>query len=268
VIWAIGILALLFATYVGAARYRSIEAKSLAQRVRAEALAEAGISIAVLDLLAGQAAGQAGGPRFGRSAMPFACSAGHGTRLAIAVADEGGKIDLNAASPELIEALLRGIDQGAGSRVAREILAVRETGTAAQRAQGITAGVAQAFRSVLELDQLESIGRPLLTALLPLVTVHSRTTGVDPAVAPADVLRVLSPGGAASRSEARRAMPAAFVVDSPGRTFLISVEAEVEGARASRDAVVEIGADQGHRILEQRDGSLRFAANNEALPPC
>jgi len=270
VIWAIGILALLFSTYVGLARYRAIEAAGLAKRARAEALADAGINIGLLDLLAGMASAQAGGPRFGRIGRPAICMAGPGTQLAVAVTDEGGKVDLNTASPELVEALLLGIDRGNGARAARNILALREAVLAAQRAQGLVSAAAPVLRSVLEFDQLGEMESRLLPALLPFATVHSRSTGIDPAVAPLSVLNLLSPGGAASREEARRAMPSAFGVASPGRTFLVSVEALVAGTRSSRDVVVEVAddLDSKFRILEYRDGSLRLEPHQTGLPPC
>jgi general secretion pathway protein K len=270
VIWAIGILALLFSTYVGLARYRAIEAAGLAKRARAEALADAGINIGILDLLAGRANAQAGGPRFGRNGRPAFCTAGPGTQLAVAVTDEGGKVDLNTASPELVEALLLGIDRGNGARTARNILALREAVLAAQRAQGLVSAAAPVLRSVLEFDQFGETESRLLPALLPLVTVHSRSTGIDPGVAPLSVLNVLSPGGAASREEARRAIPSAFAVASPGRTFLISVESLVAGTRSSRDVVVEVAGDPdpNFKIHEYRDGSLRFEQQQTGLAPC
>lgn len=270
VIWAIGILALLFSTYVGLARYRAIEASGFAKRTRAEALADAGINMGILDLLAGRSEMQAGGPRFGRVGRPFICSVGAGTQLAIVVTDEGGKVDLNTASPELVEALLLGIDRGNGMRAARSILALREAVLKEQRAQGLVSITAPALRSVLELDQFDESDASLLPSLLPYVTVHSRSTGIDPAIAPLNVLSILSAGGASSREEARRAMPSAFAIDSPGRAFLISVEAMVSGTRSSRDVVVEI-ADElvaKFRILEYRDGSLRFERHHTRLPPC
>jgi general secretion pathway protein K len=270
VIWAIGILALLFSTYVGLARYRAIEAAGLAKRARSEALADAGINIGILDLLAGRANAQAGGPRFGRNGRPAICTIGPGTQLAVAVADEGGKVDLNTASPELVEALLLGIDRGNGARTARNILSLREAVLAAQRAQGLVSATAPVLRSVLEFDQFGETESRLLPALLPLVTVHSRSTGIDPGVAPLSVLNVLSPGGAASREEARRAIPSAFAVASPGRTFLISVESLVAGTRSSRDVVVEVAGDPepNFKIHEYRDGSLRFEQQQTGLAPC
>lgn len=270
VIWAVGILALLFSTYVGLARYRAIEASALAKRARAEALADAGVNMAILDLLAGQAQTQAGGPRFGRLGWPAICTTGPGTQLTVSVIDEGGKVDLNTANPELVEALLLGIDRGNGVRAARNLLALREAVLAAQRTQGLVSSAAPALRSVLELDQYDETGGHLLPSLLPYVTVHSRSTGVDPAIAPLHVLSILSSGGSTSREEARRAMPSAFAVESPGRTFLVAAEAVVSGARSSRDVVVEIADEfvSKFRILEYRDGSLRFEQNHTGLPPC
>ena len=46
VIWAIGVIALLFVTYIAAARYRAIDAFAISQRARAEAMANAAVNLA------------------------------------------------------------------------------------------------------------------------------------------------------------------------------------------------------------------------------
>ncbi|MGO4816008.1 hypothetical protein AB4156_41615, partial [Cupriavidus sp. 2MCAB6] len=110
VIWATGILGLLFMTYIVAARYRAIEAASLSQHARAEAMANIGIKIAILDLLSGTSQGKARSGRFGSDGTPVGCSLGDGWTLAISVADEGGKVDFNTANMELVDALIRGVN--------------------------------------------------------------------------------------------------------------------------------------------------------------
>jgi hypothetical protein len=275
VIWAIGLLAMMFVTYVAAARYRSIEAFSLSEHARAETSSAQGVNIAILDLLSGLADGAPFSARFRLDGTPFFCISSDGSRMAIAVADEGGKVDLNTASPELIQALMRGIrpDVGGGTLMTRRILGLREAALESQSAKGIASPVAAAFRTVLELDQLTDGDQELFQALKPLVTVHSRSPGFDPRVAPANLLRVASPRGhAVSRSDARTNLPAAFTADSRGRAFLISTEVmTASGTRFSRDAVVEFSHEQptGYHIREWRDGSLRIVDRAvDKVPPC
>jgi general secretion pathway protein K len=275
VIWAIGLLALMFVTYIAAARHRSIEALSLSERASAEAMANQGINIAVLDLLAGLSDGLPSSTRFRHDGTPALCMTADGSRMAIFVVDEGGKVDLNAASPELIQALMRGLHAGEkiGSQLAKTILTLRDEALASQSSQGIASPTAAAFKTVLELDQLTRGNQFLYPSLRALVTVHSRGQGFDPRVAPIGVLAAISPRGEVpSRSEARRALPTAFVADSQGRAFTISSEAmTVKGARFARDAVVEFSRAQpsGYYIREWHEGSLRLPDLAEGiLPPC
>jgi general secretion pathway protein K len=275
VIWAIGLLALMFVTYVAAARYRAIEARSLSEHARAEAASSQGVHIAVLDLLSGLADGVPSSARYRLDGTPFFCVLADGSRMAIAVADEGGKVDLNTASPELIQALTRGVHPNAqvGASMTRKILSLREAALASQSAKGIASPSAAAFKTVLELDQLTEGDQNLFHRLKNLTTVHSRSQGFDPRVAPMELVRLTSPGGrAVSRHDARAGLPAAFTADSQGRAFLISAEVmTANGTRFARDAMVVFLHEKphGHDIREWRDGSLRVieqAAGN--LPPC
>ncbi len=122
------VLALLFMTYIAAARYRSIEASSLSRHARAEAMANIGVNLAILDLLSGISRGATRSARFGSDGTPVFCTLEDGWRLAISVVDEGGKIDLNTANTELIEALIRGMnaDGKVAALVAKNIQKLRD----------------------------------------------------------------------------------------------------------------------------------------------
>ena len=270
VIWAIGILALLFMTYIAAARYRSIEASSLSRHARAEAMANIGVNLAILDLLSGISRGATRSARFGSDGTPVFCTLEDGWRLAISVVDEGGKIDLNTANTELIEALIRGMnaDGKVAALVAKNIQKLREAPAEARSAQGASSS-APALRSVFELHQVAGVNRDLFRALVPLVTVHSGSTGVDPGVAPLELLRAVSPGNSSSsREAARRGLPAFYVAESAGKVFLIESEAmATSGARFSRGAIVEFEPPVGYRIREWRDGSLRIIDSAAAGGP-
>jgi hypothetical protein len=275
VIWAIGLLALMFVTYVAAARYRSIEGASLSEHARAEATSSQGVNIAILDLLGGLADGTPSSTRFRPDGTPVFCISADGSRMAIAVADEGGKVDLNTASLELIQALMRGLYQNAGAAalMTKKILDLREKALTLQSTKGIASPVAAAFKTVLEIDQLTEGYQNLFNRSKPLITVHSRSQGFDPRVAPMELIRIASPGGRAiSRHDARTSLPAAFIADSQGRAFLISSEVmTANGTRFARDALVEFSPEEpaGHNIREWRDGSLRVIEHaSRNLPPC
>ena len=269
VIWGIGLIALLFVTYIAAARYRAIEAFSLAERTRAEAMASTGINLAVLDVLAALSAGGDRSARFGADGTPVLCRLGDGSPLAVAVFDESGKVDLNTAEPELLEVLLRSVaslSDASPQQLTKAILAVREKAAAAAGSEG---PAPPAFRSIFELDQVEGIGRDALRALVPLVTVHSRSPGVNPQVASPDVIKALTPG----RSGLGREVPSYFVADAPGRVFVIASEARTaSGASAAREAVVEFSTEPlGRFIREWRESALRAlsgAVTGAGLAPC
>jgi general secretion pathway protein K len=274
VIGAIGLLALLFVTYMAAARHRSIEAFSLAERARAEAVANIGVNLAMLDQLSVRPTERDGG-RYRSNGSTVLCMLGD-ARVAIAVTDEGGKVDLNTGHPDLIETLIRRLqgDSKQAALVTQSILQLRETAAAASEAQPVGSSLVLGIRSVYELDQVAGMTRDLFGALIPLVTVYSRSTGIDPRVAPIALLQAVSSNRAASsRAEAQRNLPSFFAADSAGAVVLISSEAMLaRGARFSRDAVVEFSltAPIRFRVREWRDGSLDVLDGTAAarLPPC
>jgi general secretion pathway protein K len=126
------------------------------------------------------------------------------TAIEVRVTDAGGLVDLNAASGDLLERVLR--SAGASATVATALSAQiqdyrdsdeietvdgAETPTylRAGRRYGAKNGL---FDSVEELDQILAMTPDLLASLRPLVTVDSRIPSVDPSVAPEGVLRALA----------------------------------------------------------------------------
>ena len=99
VLWVLVLLSLIAAGFSRSTRTDVGLARNRVENAKAEALAEAGVNLAVLKLLSGvpaerwRADGSVYGWRFG------------GGEILIEVRDEGGKIDLNAAPPELLAAL-------------------------------------------------------------------------------------------------------------------------------------------------------------------
>jgi general secretion pathway protein K len=202
--------------------------------------------------------GTRGGRRFGRSGTVFVCALPQGGELAWSIADEGGKVDLNAAQAELVEALARGIAPNGGAAAAKAIVAAREN-AAAHAAAGPEGPQRKVFRSVLDLDRIDGIDRRILALLLPLVTVHSGSAGIDPDVAPPALVAALAPGGGATPGEARRAIAPVFTATSEGRAFLVAVDASVAGARVSYETVVELMPEAAtpYAIRETRQGGFR-----------
>lgn len=303
VIWGLGLISLVALTVVTAERYRILAAANLIESGKAEALAEAGVNLRRLEL---RAAFSSGSPKMLQltSGEPLLCTMPHGTLAALAAEDEGGKADLNTASPKLISALLRGF--GARSEEADRLAeAIAEfsrptanavlddvayrTYAADGRAYGPKKGP---FETVLELDQVIGMRIDLLRSVLPYVTVHSRKPGVDPRVAAPALLAALAgdepPRVAqlvgALRSDragdaASSGVPLQFLSPSTGRSFLVRAEVRTSaGGSSAREAIVEMGGEMLDELREWRRGESRFGMHFSGavrspevvrrLPPC
>ena len=283
VIWAIGIISLLALSFIGAARYRVQAAANIAEAARAEALAEAGVNIAKLDLVSGLA-GYPDATRFRPGAPPVRCSMPQGGVAAIAIDDEGGKIDLNAASPKLFELMLAGF--GAAPDHAQKLAAaIADFGSTAtddvladaERRDYAVAGRPYGpkkalFETTLELDQVIGMPHDLFRSVLPYVTVHSRRPGVDPQLASPVLLAALDGANVGTVAAMMRGeisgndlaslverLPLGVAAPSARRSFLIHVEVSVPGQSVFvREAIVELANGPKPLLLrEWRRGERR-----------
>ena len=251
------------ATYVSAARYRAISAFTASQRTRAEALTDLAVNAAIFELLGGLSrAGLATG-RFGLTGLPFSCVLPDGATMAVSVQNENGKVDLNAAQPDLIAALVKGVMPGDrnASALVRSLLRGREA------EKGDAAG--PTFVSALELEQVPGIDHRLFLALAPMVTVHSGSPGLNARLAPAALLAAVS--GSVGPAEAERRSSAFFLAGVPGRTVLIAgAAATPSGIGFSRAAIVEftVGPPPSYRIREWREGLTVVEPSAKGWPAC
>jgi general secretion pathway protein K len=220
--------------------------------------------------------------------------------VAVALEEEAGKIDLNGAPPEFLQAALVGL--GLGERKARDvaqaIVAYRTTqaGAFGQIAptppsdkpippkQGL-------FETVMELDQVSGVDPALFRALLPFVTVHSRTAGVDARSSPPALFAALSgyPGenvralAAApfpnnlKRTDPR--FPANFNQAGDRGAFLIHAEVMLAtGQTIARDAILDLRPTNGaqYALREIRLGQSKYGdrlramivSNGAGVPDC
>jgi len=182
------------------------------------------------------------------------------------LADEGGRIDIGQAPPELLAALFRAISAPNPDTIAKQIVAWRNddiagsqnappSSVSANPAATTTAQapVLPAFSDVQQLLQVPGMRPEWVAAAAPLITVYGNPT-VNPLTAPASVIAVL-PGVTGTRLaaflEARRLYPtdatrlAAFLADA--QSFL--------AAKAPQAVSVQLSADLD-------DG---YAANAEAV---
>jgi general secretion pathway protein K len=210
VIWAIGIISLLALSFIGSVRYRVMATANILESARAEALSEAGVNLAKLDLV-GIARGDAGTLRFRAGGPMTFCMMLERGVAGIVVEDEGGKIDLNAAPPKLLARMLNGFgatpDQAGNLATAIADFGSTSTDAALEDVKrreyaeaGRPYGPKKAlFEPSLELDQVIGMPHQLFRQLLPYITVHSRRPGIDPQAASPALLAALAGEGEAIR---------------------------------------------------------------------
>lgn len=190
VLWCVGLLAAVAAVLLRAVHADLAQARVDVALARAQAAADGEARLAILKAL-------------DQPLLPW-----NGGRYQ----DEGGLVDLNSASPALLAALMQ--DVGAPPDKAAAILAARGPDTAPAL-----------FYSTLDLARVPGIDAALLHRLLPLVTVQSGQTGIDPKTAPAILTADL---------------PAPVKMESRHSAVRISAEATVEGVTARRVADVRL----------------------------
>lgn len=249
---------------------------NMVETAKARALADGGIDLA-LDALTRPETGfrPDGGVR--AVAVP-------GGELRVAAAAEIGKIDLNRAPAELLQAILAGVGVAPeeAARLVDTIEDWRDTDDlrrlngaedADYAAAGLGYGAKDApFEQVDELRQVLGMTGAVYRALRPLVTVRSAGPGVDPLYAPRAVLSVL-PGMTADlvdaflaaraedEPEAALALLSGFVEPryiTVGRGSAVTVRSMatlVSGARFVREALIVPGGagDLAYRIDAWRE---------------
>jgi general secretion pathway protein K len=286
-LWGLGLISLLVMAVVIGERYRILSARNILEYTKAQALAQAGANRAreklvnvfsanptdVFDNFDGQ---------------PRLCQfIGKGIAV-IAVQSEAGKIDINTASPDLLDALLRGFgaDFDEAHRLAAAIRSFghssqNESEDAAEWTEYLrdhrTYGPKKApFESIFELDQVVGMHSDLLARILPYLTVYSHLTGVNPNLAAPELLAALAgrPRSNLDRNTLVSSVPSQFLTNSVVRTFTIHVEVRtVADGRSSVDVIVEPGAGNSLDVIREwyrSDARLLdyFKAANYGLPAC
>lgn len=270
VIWVLAILAVLAAGFAASMRSETRLARNLLEAARARALAEAGVARATAALIDPDPQSQ-----WRADGMPHEMSFEGGV-VRIRIEDEGGKVDLNMAPPELLSGLCveLGIDGGTCAALTQGVIARRRAvapAPAPTRArnpvadQGFGFGMppppqrqAAAFATVEELRQLPEVDRASLDRLSPFVTVYAQNPRIDPAVAPREVLlaipgidprevdQLLAARAAAASGQPVMALPGltgvdAYAARSQMRAATIIAEARTEsGAEFTRRAVIAL----------------------------
>lgn len=246
VVWAISLVSLCATIYMTAAQTRSKEAAAAAGHARANAAARAGMMLGISELVSVVLRNPAALSDDEQNGSGR-CQLGGGDMVRWMATSESGRVDVNAASEELIHALMRvtAANDDDWRAASRALLRAREE-------MRILAGddKSPAFRSIADLSRLPDLSHAQYERLRPFVTVHSGRPGLHPGKASPALLSRLGDRGS------RGATPAYFLADVPGHVFRIVSEADVGGAVAQHRAIVEIDAEApvSFAIREWRDG--------------
>ena len=293
----LGLLALVAASFAQVARSHMKLASVAGESAKAEALADAGVHLAILDLISARAS-QGANRRFALDATPLSCGLRDGGVLTVAVQDEAGKVDLNIASPPLLRALVLGVGVSGGEGAVDAILDYRDQdddrrAAGAERADYIAAGRPYGprngpFQAVEELAAVLGLTQADADRLRPFVTIYSGLAAIDMNIAPqalVDVLaRGLQQGGGSSLLEVglatsglaamdgRSTLPPQFLAASTRRTFTIHSQARTaRGTTFARETIVEFVTPNSSAYLLRRwrrVSAIAVAPVPQVLPPC
>lgn len=269
VLWACTLLAILLGGYAALAHTEAVQARYQFAQSRAHYAAEAGVMRAIYGLQDPQPKRRWMGD--GR-VYPFQYD---GATVKVSAIDEGGKVDLNAASPKVLEGLFRaaGLAPDAAATVADNVaqwrsFASTEEMVDSQRALYEAAGRDYGPRhgplaSVEELQMVLGVTPALYRTVAPAVTLWSGRSSPNPATAPALALAAI-PGmdeqhrNAIQTARQQGAQDPNLVVRN-GVTHSIRSEATLaDGTRAVLRVTVRLqggqAAIQPYKVLRWQEG--------------
>jgi general secretion pathway protein K len=268
VLWACTLLAILLGGYAALARTEGLQARYDFAQTQAHYAAEAGVMRAVYGLQDPQAK-----QRWIGDGRTYTFHYGDAT-VRLSSVDEGGKVDLNTASPEVLQALFQatGMPQAQAQILAGRLVDWRnpvnlvgaaDSGRAAYAAAGRDYGPRNApFASVEELQMVLGMTPALYRQLAGVITIWSGSTSPDPDMAPPLALAAI-PGMTAQQREAIEAARIKHANDpslilNNGTTHSIRSEATLaDGTRAVLRVTVRLqsGQAQSYAVLRWREGT-------------
>jgi general secretion pathway protein K len=269
VMWACTLLAIMLGGYAVLAHTEGLQSSFQFQQTRAHYAAEAGVMRAIYALQAPNIADRwtADGRIY-----PFAYD---DAKVGVSVISESGKVDLNAATPDVLASLFRaaGVDPVRAATLSQAVIDWRSFAISQQQGAQRTAAYTAAgrdygprngpFASVEELQMVLGMDPGLYETIAPDVTIWSGRSSPDATTAPLLALASL-PGmdlqhaaaAIATRSAATAGNPATGLVANNGITHSIRSEAVLaDGTRAVLRATVRL---QGFRPGSQAFAVLRW----------
>ena len=278
VLWVLVLLTIVVGIYAVLARTETMQSRFLFDVTEARYAAEAGLHRAVFEMRNPDLEtrwvpdGRAYFMEFGNAVVEM--------RLT----DESGRIDLNRADNEMLIELFfsRGVDEMTAWRLADTIEDWRDDDDLPRLygaeideylAAGYPYGPAnQNFQTVEELQQVMGVTLELFQSVEDLLTVHGRSTQINPAFAPAEVLAVLPDMDLASArafvaeremlhpsEQTALIMPNGQVVSLQGGGSVFSIRSRAtldNGAWSQIEATVSMGTNtrgRPFRVLRWRE---------------
>jgi len=231
VLWVLILLGLIAASFLRESRLGTNLARNMTENAKAEALADAGVSRAILGLLDPDPA-----TAWRADGTPYRFALGEGT-VVVRMMDEGGKVDLNRAPAPILRGLLEaaGVDAANARRLADAIYDFRDADhdlrpdgaeDSEYLATGIEAGAKDApFDDTEELMQVLGMTRTIHDAIKPYITVHSGRGRVNLMTAPEFLLRAI-PNMTSQQLDKILAARAAGTGSARSRIDVVTVRAE------------------------------------------
>jgi general secretion pathway protein K len=265
VLWACTLLAIMLGGYAMLARTEGLQARFQFAQTQAHYAAEAGLARAIYGLQDPQLQ-----RRWLSDGRPYTFGF-DGAKVQVNAVDEGGKVDLNSASPVVLQGLFRAAGQrpDTAQKLAAAVVDWREFDTG--RKVGLDVYAASGYKprhapflSIEELQQVAGMTPALYRAIAGAITIWSGRESPDPNTAtslalaaipgmtPARVAQVL-----AARKNTRPGVAGLFAGN--GVTHSIRSEATMaDGTRAVLHATVRLqgvrpGA-QPYAVLHWREG--------------
>lgn len=265
VLWACTLLAIMLGGYAMLARSEGLQARYQFAQTQAQYDAEAGLARAIYGLQDTQLP-----QRWLADGRPYTFAFG-GATVRVSVVDEGGKVDLNSASPVVLQGLFRaaGMNPDAAQKLAAAVVDWRgadlgtKVGLDVYTANGYKPRHSP-FLSIEELQQVAGMTPALYRAIAGAITIWSGRESPDPSTAQSLALAAIpgmTPARVAQVTAARQATRpgVAGLFAGNGVTHSIRSEATMaDGTRAVLHATVRLqgvrAGAQPYAVLHWREG--------------
>ena len=286
VLWMLVLLTIIAVAFSKSTRTETLLTAHFVQTAQAKAIAEAGIWLAVNELLKPEQE-----QRWKKDSTIYNVNYGDG-EIALRIHYESGKIDLNSARSELLFSLLQSLDIPLDGAERLKLLQVildwrdrdnlpRQFGAedADYYRLGFDYGAKDGpFNSIDELLLVLGMNRDIYIQMKPALTIHSLQPGIAPEVAPREVLLALpniTPESAdiylATRSQGELTSPALTGVDPRyfsrvrGNTFSITSTGYSADSRYSIAAVVSVrrNTNPPFSVLSWAENSISLSGEED-----